>query len=58
MYQNLDSVIKNLNGFVPKVANAITSTAAYVNKLIGGGKNNLSNEELKILMKVLKILEQ
>ena len=55
----MENVIKNLNGIVPKTINAITNTAAYINKLIGGGsKNNLSKEELKILMKVLKILEQ
>ena len=58
VYQPLESVIKNISGVVPKVANVITSTAALVNKLIGGNKNNLSNEELKILKKVLKMLEQ
>ena len=59
VYQPMENVIKNLNGSVPKTINAITNTAAYINKLIGGGsKNNLSKEELKILMKVLKILEQ
>ena len=57
VYQPLESVIKNISGVVPKMANAITSAAAYVNKLIGGNKNNLNNEELKILMKVLKLLE-
>ena len=57
VYQPLESVIKNISGVVPKVANVITSTAAYVNRLIGGGENNLSNEELKILKKVLKMLE-
>ena len=57
VYQPLESVNKNTSGAVPKMANAITSAAAYVNKLIGGNKNNLSNEELKILMKVLKMLE-
>ena len=56
VYQPMDSVIKNVNGLVPKTVNAITNTAAYINKLVGGSK--LSNDELKILMKVLKILEQ
>jgi len=58
VYQPLESVIKNISGVVPKVANAVTSTAAYINRLIGGkNQNNLNNEELKILMKVLKLLE-
>ena len=56
VYQPMENVIKNLNGIVPKTINAITNTAAYINKLVGGSK--LSNDELKILMKVLKILEQ
>ena len=59
VYQKLDSIVKNINGIVPKAFNAITSTAAFVNKMIGGSeKGHISNEELKILMKVLKILEK
>ena len=57
VYQPMQSVVQNLKGFVPTVANAVTNTAAFVNRLIGRG-NTLSKEELQILMKVLKLLEQ
>ena len=57
VYQPMQSVVQNLKGFVPTVANAVTNTAAFVNKLIGRG-NTLSKEELMILQKVLKLLEQ
>ena len=57
VYQPMENVVQNLKGFVPTVANAVTNTAAFVNRLIGRG-NTLSKEELQVLMKVLKLLEQ
>ena len=57
VYQPMETVVQNMNGFVPTFANAITNTASYINKLIGGSKN-LSNDELKILKQVLKLLEK
>ena len=42
----LEEVIKNVNGYVPTFANAVTNTSAYINKLIG------NNNELRILQSV------
>jgi hypothetical protein len=56
VYQPLESVVKNVNKYAPIVANAITNTSAYINKLIGG--NKLNNNELRLLQQVLRLLNE
>ena len=54
IYQPMEEVLKNMNRFVPIVANAITNTSAYINKLTGGNKLIMEAELKKRSMKDLK----
>ena len=56
VYQPMEDVVKNLKGFVPTIANAVTNTSAYINKLIGG--NKLSKNEHMMLQQVLRLLHE
>ena len=58
VYQPLASVVKNVNKYAPIVANAITSTSAYIKKLIVIGGNKLNNNELRLLQQVLRLLNE
>jgi hypothetical protein len=52
----MSDVVKNMNKYVVPVANAVTNTASYINKLIGG--NKLNDKELKVLQQVLHLLNK
>jgi hypothetical protein len=56
VYQPMTEVVKNMNKYVVPVANAITNTASYINKMIGG--NKLNDKELKLLQQVLHLLNK
>jgi hypothetical protein len=56
VYQPMSDVVKNMNKYVPIVANVVTNTSAYINKLIGG--NQLNDKELKLLQQVLHLLNK
>jgi hypothetical protein len=56
VYQPMSDVVKNMNKYVVPVANAVTNTASYINKLIGG--NKLNDKELKVLQQVLHLLNK
>lgn len=57
VFQPMNEVVKNMNAYIPTIANAYTNTKAYINQLLGGSKDNkLTRKEHKMLQDILHVL--